>query len=135
MGKVCFPIAYPSDRAERKKWAKRYGLNAIYAGKHWAERKKDSDYWHWLVLSALNAQRIKKRPFQRPVRITFSWHDGMDVDNHAYMAKMIVDALKGRLLVDDSKRYFTEAVHRFQKEDCISVEMEEVESEQGGIPV
>jgi len=126
MEKATIRIPYPQTKGERKNWSKRYSLNAIYSGKHPAVRAKDKEAWKWMVKSALNAQGINKRPFQGPVRITFYWHDGLDIDNHAYMGKMIVDALKGYLLTDDSPKYFSEVVHRFHKADCILVEVEEI---------
>lgn len=58
MAKEVFRIAYPKTGAEKKKWAKEYGMNAYYAGKHWALRKKDAELWHWLTLAAMNAQGV-----------------------------------------------------------------------------
>jgi hypothetical protein len=55
VAKEVFRIAYPKTGAEKKKWAKEYGMNAYYAGKHWALRKKDAELWHWLTLAAMNA--------------------------------------------------------------------------------
>lgn len=42
VAKEVFRIAYPKTGAEKKKWAKEYGMNAYYAGKNWALRKKDA---------------------------------------------------------------------------------------------
>ena len=94
MAKEVFRIAYPKTGAEKKKWAKEYGMNAYYAGKHWALRKKDAELWHWLTLAAMNAQGIRRTPFKLPVAVTFYWNDRLDIDNHAIMGKMIVDAMK-----------------------------------------
>ncbi len=123
---VDFVIPYPKDAKARKSWAKWYGLNAIYAGKHWSERKKDSDYWHWLVVAELQRQRIPFRVFERPVKITFSWKDNLDIDNHAYMGKLIADALKSRLLTDDDRRFYRCVQHEYHDDDCIRVHIEEV---------
>lgn len=50
----------------------------------------------------------------------------MDIDNHAYMGKMIVDGLKGYLLTDDSRKYVRGVVHRFHDRDCVLVQVEEI---------
>ena len=41
-----------------------------------------------------------------PVYVTFIGIDRLDIDNHALMGKMTVDALKGWVLPDDGKRHF-----------------------------
>ena len=93
----------------------KYGLNAIYAGKHWTKRRQDSEYWHYHVRNELRKQGIKKHIFDKPVRIVFSWDDRLDIDNHAYMGKLIADSFKGYFIEDDSRKYYEEVVHRFYK--------------------
>ena len=61
-----------------------------------------------------------------PVSITFLWDDGLDVDNHAAMGKAFVDAMKGYLIKDDDRRYFTEVHHGFWESGSIMVIVEEV---------
>ena len=103
-----------------------FGMNAYYAGKHWSVRKKDADFWHMLVKSCMNGQEVRRIPFKRPVVITFRWNDRMDIDNHAVMGKMIVDAMKGRIIEDDNKQWVRGVCHYFHDEDYISVEIHEV---------
>lgn len=122
MREVIFTIPYPKDK---KKFGKYYSLNAIYSGKHWSMRKKDSEYWHTIVRMELIRQGIKSRLFDRPVKITFFWDDRLDCSNHAYAGKMIEDALKGYLLSDDSRKYVHEISHRFHNLGCIAVCVEE----------
>ena len=55
---MIFTIEYPKS-------LKGYSLNDIYAGKHWTKRKKDSDYWHWLVRGELSEQGVKKKLFKK----------------------------------------------------------------------
>ena len=112
-----FIITYPKKITE-------YGMNSIYAGKHWKKRREDSDYWHWLVRAELNKQKVPKKLFEKAVKITFFWNDRFDIDNHAYMGKMIVDALKGYLIKDDTKKYFGAVEHCFHNEKYILVEVE-----------
>lgn len=115
-----FYIDYPSKISE-------YGMNAIYAGKHWTKRKRDAEYWHMLVINSLRQQGVHRGVFIRPVAITIFWDDRLDIDNHAYMGKMIVDALKGYLIEDDSRKYFKRITHDFHNEKLIKVEIKEVE--------
>ena len=124
-----FRIYYPQTAAGKKQWAKLYGMNAYYAGKHWAQRKQDAEYWHLLTRSAMNKAGIRKRPFEKPVEISFLWNDRLDLDNHAVMGKMIVDAMKGRLINDDNRRWLKAVYHSFHDEDYILVQVREIESD------
>ena len=126
MGYESFRIYYPKSKAEQKRWSKQYGMNAYYAGKHWAIRKQDAEYWHLLTRSAMNRQEIRVRPFEKPVEISFLWNDRLDIDNHAIMGKMIVDAMKGRLINDDSRRFVKGVYHGFHDEDYILIQIREV---------
>lgn len=125
-GEEEFRIYYPKSKAEQKRWAKEYGLNAYYAGKHWSKRKEDADYWHLLTISALNRCEMRRTPFEGPVEIRFLWNDRLDIDNHAVMGKMIVDALKGRLIWDDNKKWLKGISHYFHDEEYILVMVREV---------
>lgn len=121
MDKVIFEIEYPKKIGE-------YGMNAIYAGKHWTKRLKDAEYWHYLTHSAMNKAKIpKKALFKKPVQISLYWNDRMDIDNHTYMGKMIVDAMKGRVIEDDTRKYFRKVVHQFWDKKCIGVEVQELD--------
>jgi Holliday junction resolvase RusA-like endonuclease len=42
------------------------------------------------------------------------------------MGKMIVDAMKGRIVEDDNRRWVRGVAHYFHDEDYISVEIREV---------
>lgn len=59
-----FRIPYPESKAGQKQWAKDYGMNAYYAGKHWSIRKRDAEYWHWLVRAAMEEQNIRRVPLR-----------------------------------------------------------------------
>lgn len=116
--KLKFTIEYPKKISD-------YGMNSIYKGKHWSKRKADSDYWHWLTRLSLKKQKIPQAIFKKPVKIKFYWNDRFDIDNHTYMGKMIVDALKGYLIKDDTRKYFNAVEHCFYKKNCITVEITE----------
>lgn len=127
MNKTVLKIPYPKTAAGKRQWSREYGLNAIYAGKHWTKRQKDSQYWHALVKEEqLQQQNIAKKPFERPVRIVFSWNSRLDIDNEAYKRKLIIDALKGWVIYDDTKRYVRELADKITSEEYIIVEIEEV---------
>lgn len=121
-----FRIPYPESKAGQKQWAKDYGMNAYYAGKHWSIRKRDAEYWHWLVRAAMEQQNTRRVPFKQPVIVSFHWNDRLDIDNHAVMGKMIVDAIKGRIIEDDNRRWVKGVCHYFHDENYILVEVMEV---------
>lgn len=118
-------IEYPKTAAGKKQWCKLYGSNAYWAGKHWSKRKEDAQYWHALTWAAMT--KIRKRPLDKPVVITFLWNDNLDLDNHSMMGKMIIDALKSRLLHDDSRRWVKGIEHYWHDEPYIKVIIQEVE--------
>lgn len=120
-----FTIPYPPSGGGKKDWCKRYSLNALYAGLHWSVRKRNADTWHALTRAALQQAGLPRRPLPYPVEITFYYDDGLDVDNHAYMSKMILDGCKGWLVEDDSRRYVKAVTNRFSlaPSDCIRVEV------------
>lgn len=123
----CFRIEYPNTPAGKKDWNKRFSDNAYYAGKHWAVRKKDADYWHDMVRACMDRQGLRKRPFDRPVVVHIFWNDKLDIDNHSIMGKMIVDAMKGRLIQNDSKKWVRSVTHTFHdRGDYIWVEVKEL---------
>ena len=117
---MVFYIDYPPKISE-------YGMNSLYAGKHRTKRKKDAEYWHMLTINSLRQHGIHRSLFLKPVAITILWDDRLDIDNHAYMGKMIVDALKGYLIKDDSRKYFKRIAHDFHDEKRIKIEIKEVE--------
>lgn len=89
----------PLDRAGE------YSLNKIYAGVHWTKRQKQAQEMHWMVLGALKKAGIKKRICKGPVTIQLSYNTKMDIDNHGYLSKLIIDGLKGYLIMDDTKKH------------------------------
>lgn len=115
-----FKIDYPKPKTL---WTKRFSLNCYYSGVHWAVRKKDADYWHLLTLSAI--QGLK--PTNKPVILTFYFNDGLDIGNHAAIAKMIEDGLKGRIIPDDNRKHVKGHEYYFHDKDYILVEIREVE--------
>lgn len=126
MRTITFKIPYPQTPSRKKQWTKEYGTNAYYAGKHWSKRKKDADYWHWLVKSEMRKQNIPLKICKHPVYVSFAWNDRLDADNHSIMGKFIVDALKGFLIADDDRKHLAGVSHTFHEQDYILVIIEEV---------
>lgn len=116
-----FIIPYPSSDAGKKLWNKRYGLNAYWSGKHWSKRREDAEYWHCLVRAEMEKQKVRRRPFENPVVLTFYFNDRLDCSNHAAYVKMIEDAMKGRVLREDSRRWVKGIEIYFHDESYIRV--------------
>lgn len=128
---IRFTIPYPPTKKGKAAFCKRFGLNAYYAGKHWAKRKRDADELHMLTRSALNRAHVKKHPFKNPVEIRFYWDDGLDADNHAVIGKAIVDAMKKAVIENDDRRYVAKVSHEFWDGREILVEVEEKNNDGG----
>ena len=77
--------------------------NIFYAGRHWTERVKLKEHWVAMTLDALPDEC---ELFQKPVHISVYGEykrTAPDADN--VCAKMVIDALKGKVLVDDKPQY------------------------------
>ena len=122
-----FVIPYPTDKKGKTKWCKDYGLNAYYSGKHWSKRKQDADIWHMLVAYEMTVQKVRRTPFEKPVIISMYFNDGMDCSNHAAMFKMIEDAMKGRIIQDDTRKFVQGCEMYFHDKEFIKVVVREVE--------
>ena len=119
--KATFRIDYPTSKDKQKYWTKNYGLNAYYAGKPFYKRNEDSKFWHTLTYYAVKGMA----PFCEPVRLVFYWNDGLDLSNHAAMAKMIEDGLvRAKKLPNDNRTWVKEIVHRFHYKPYIEVTIE-----------
>ena len=121
-----FKIPYPNTPAGKSRWAKMYGMNAYYAGKHWSLRKQDAEFWHNLTRACMHNAGVRKRPFEKPVKITMYFNDRLDCSNHAVMFKMIEDGMRGRLIQDDSRRWVKACEMAFHDESFILVEVREI---------
>ena len=126
---VVFYIPYPPTKKGKAAWNKRFGLNAYWSGKYYRARAQDAKDIHSLTILAIKKARIKKEPFAVPVKLTFEWDDGMDIDNHAAIGKMILDSIKGWIVKDDSPRWVKEVTHRFWTGGYIKVTVEAINSD------
>lgn len=120
---ISFTLPYPDGKKAKTAFCRRFGLNAYYGGKHWAARKTDAEYIHTLTYRALRKAKLPRGVLDHPVEIRFLWDDGLDIDNHAALGKMIVDALKGYLLEDDDPRRFRKVSHEYWSGGAIWVDI------------
>ena len=116
-------IEYPQSKANKAKFCKEYGTNSIYAGKHWSKRAKDKEYWHLLIMQAMQKANIKKSPVNYPVDIFMTFDDGLDCDNHSYICKMAIDSIKGYVIHDDNFKYIKAVTLAFNHENKITMEI------------
>ena len=100
-----------------------YGMNRIYAGAHWSVRKGQAEEIHRLVVLAMKAARIQRKPFEKPVSISIRYNTRMDIDNCGYLAKLLIDGMKGYLIKDDGKRYVKELALGFWEGDGVLVQV------------
>lgn len=121
-----FSIPYPREEQMKKLFCEQYGLNAYYAGKHWAKRREDAELWHDTVRTEIRLQKCRTVPFEKPVELYFYWNDGLDLSNHAAMAKMIEDAMIGVIIKGDSRKYVVGIHHYFHDKNVIGVGIKEV---------
>ena len=103
-------------------------LNSIYGGLHWSKRQRQSQKIHEIVKLSMQSQNIPKKTFKKPVNIIFKWHSKLDLDNHGYIAKLIIDSLKGYLIFDDTAKYISSITHEYQSENGVKVRLYEVEN-------
>lgn len=125
MGKTVavFEIPYPPTKKGKAAWNKRFGLNAYYAGKHWAQRKKDAEELHELTHLAMVQWHVPRGVVDGAVELRFSFDDHLDCSNHAVIVKAVEDAMKGWVIRDDSRNFVKQITVRFHENDCIKVEV------------
>lgn len=100
-------IAFVLDLDVTGEW----GLNKLYAGVHWSKRKHQAEQIHGLVQTTLKQKRIPRKMFSKPVSVRISYNSRLDIDNHGYLSKLIIDGLKGYLIEDDRRKYIR-ALHQ-----------------------
>lgn len=118
-------IRFKIDLTLKGQTAKRLGLNSIYTGKHWTKRQEDAELIHQLTIIAMRAQHIPAKLFNNPVHIKIYFNDNLDIDNHGYISKLIIDGIKGYLIADDTRKYINSLTQCFYDEDGILIELTE----------
>ncbi len=105
-----------------------WGMNRIYSGNHWNIRKSQAQQVHLMVKSAIRKQCKGAKLLTNPVSVRIWYNSHLDIDNHGYISKLIIDGMKGILLNDDSRRYVKELTQGFHTGDhqLVLVELEEL---------
>lgn len=107
--------------------------NQFYSGMHWAARKKVADLWHKETVVAARAGEIPK--LTKPVNIrVYAVFKSKPQDADNICAKLVIDGLKGVVLVNDDMRY-VESVTLIPQTgpiDKVVVFLEEVEDDDCG---
>lgn len=113
----------------------KWGMNSVYSGKHWNSRNQQATQVHLMVRSAIRKQCRNITPFDRPVSVSIWYNSRLDLDNHGYLTKMIIDGMKGLLIVDDDRRYVQELHQHFHAFDhrLIFVEVGEIDGKQNSV--
>lgn len=101
-------------------------LNSIYSNNHWSVRKRQAEYIHNTVRMELLIRKVQRKIFKNPVRINFYWNSMLDLDNHGYLAKLIIDGLKEYLIHDDTKKYIQEIHHSYWLGKGVKIEISEI---------
>lgn len=91
--------------------------NQIYAGKHWAVRKKLADLYHESLIEYRN-----KRITDYPAEITFIFtykNKPLDCLNTSYSAKLLEDGLRKWEIIEDDNPDFISSVTLISKKGTI----------------
>lgn len=107
-------------------------LNSIYSSTHWSVRKRQANYIHDIVKMELLTRKIPRKIFENPVRINFWWNSMLDLDNHGYLTKLIIDGLKGYLIHDDTKKHVQEIHHAYWFGKGVKVEILDLRGQKSG---
>lgn len=94
-----------------------WGMNRVYSGDHWSIRKQQAAQVHILVKAAIRKQCRNVPVFGSPVTVRIRYNSRLDIDNHGYITKLIIDGMKGLLIKDDDKRYVRELIQCFHTLD------------------
>jgi hypothetical protein len=105
----------------RVKLPSKISTNKIYAGIHWATRKRIADEWH----TALYPHKIElceaKKGNRYPLYVQYNFYlkgKLLDVTNCSFMVKLLEDAMIAHGIIDgDSPEYIGEISITVQKGD------------------
>ena len=116
----------------RVKVSGKLGLNSLYStNKHWAARKREAEAVHEAVKFALMRQQIAREFVKTPIEIDISYNSRLDIDNHGYLAKLLIDGLKGYLIEDDSPKFVKKLTQSYWTGEGIRVKIREYEQNGG----
>ena len=106
------------------------GLNRLYStNKHWAKRRQEACAVHDAVKNALISQGVAKSIIKNPVLIDIAYNSRLDIDNHGYIAKLLIDGLKGYLLEDDNSKFVKKLIQSYYTGNGIKIKICELAGE------
>ena len=89
-------------------------LNKIYAGKHWAVRKKYKDDYKEICLKALSEY---DKFHAEGIQISIQYRSRMDIDNGILVSKFLADTLvSAEIIEDDNPKYYDKVTISFNEE-------------------
>ena len=113
------------------KLTKTDSLNEIYSSKHWRGRNEYAKGIHLFVNNAMKHAGLTKAKdvlFNDRVDVVIEYpEDGLDIDNHGYFSKCIIDAMKGVVVKDDNPKRIKSLYQTFADRDNILVTVVMVE--------
>ena len=95
-----------------------FSLNSVYSGEHWAKRKSRASYIHNLVYQEMKRQKVQKKVCTRPVMIEILYNGNLDIDNHGYLSKLVIDGMKGYLIQEDNRNAALKNLRRIEYLKC-----------------
>lgn len=95
--------------------------NTLYAGQHFSKRMEMKDEAQYSVMEALSKQRFTM--YRNKVHITIVGHFRRVLDCDNIASKLVIDALKGKLIEDDTPKYVDGVTTKSVKADRDYVEV------------
>ena len=81
-------------------------LNRLYSCRyHWSVRERRAREIHQKVILQLISKKIPRKLFDTKISIDFFWNSRLDLDNHGYATKLIIDGY--------NRKYISKISHSF----------------------
>ena len=112
-----------------------WGMNDLYSQKKRRnDRMRQAEMVHLMVRAAIRQQVRPVQQFRKPVIVTIWFNSRLDVDNHGFLSKLIIDGMKGLLIEDDDRKHVAGLEQYFHDDDPNEVFVDVREkNEEGGV--
>lgn len=95
-----------------------WGMNDLYSQKKRRnDRMRQAEMVHLMVRAAIRQQVRPVQQFRKPVVVTIWFNSRLDVDNHGFLSKLIIDGMKGLLIEDDDRKHVAGLEQYFHDND------------------
>lgn len=95
-----------------------WGMNDLYSQKKRRnDRMRQAEMVHLMVRAAIRKQVRPVNQFPKPVIVTIWFNSRLDVDNHGFLSKLIIDGMKGLLIEDDDRKHVAGLEQYFHDDD------------------